>query len=77
MASIGAATTCKDIDARLWTLFVRHLRAEVRDGSMAYHSARIALNRAREFCEWLGADVGKESARAALDRDRRKMSVVA
>jgi DNA invertase Pin-like site-specific DNA recombinase len=70
VAFAGAGTRCVDVDARLWGLFVRHLRAEVREGGMARNSALVALNRARQFCGWIGADVGRDSARAALDGGR-------
>ena len=64
---VGADLPTAQIDRRLWSLFTRHLRAELRDGCIAHNSAIVALNRAREFCQWVGADVGNLSARKTLE----------
>jgi len=69
---LGASLPCAEVTSDHWWKWVRWLKREVAAGRMAHTTAKVNINRAREFVRWLVAN-GKahvegmnKSAEAAL-----------
>jgi len=63
---IGPHTPVRTLGAEHWKLFVRWVRLEMRDKRLARTTARILLNRVREFLRWLSVSVDSASSNETL-----------
>jgi hypothetical protein len=50
---VGNDTRCSALGLQHWRLFIRWLRAEVKERKMKKTTARVTVNRVREYLRWL------------------------